>query len=379
MVAALSLVATACGGSAGSHPSGGPRATGTTAADPTGGPEASGRATAPVFAYYYLWWDAGHWRSHLGPAYPTDQAPLPLPATLDAHGCGTVNGYPGNVLTDVSQGLAYDQSDPRTIVDDVERAADAGLRGFAVNWIGDGTTDQSPTSSTTDERLAAVFDAVHRVNAEGKQFSIVVNYQSSAKSITTDQFTADFEYLLRTYGDDPALDHTWSPRPEVIAAGTWKYSDEDLATVSERFRSRLYLLGDEKPASWSAARAALLDGTTYYWSSQDPTRNPSSFAQLRDFASTVRSTTNPDGSPKTWLAPFTPGYNAMLLYDSPTCVPRDDGRTMHALFDGNGASEPDGWTFISWNEISEGSYVVPLTRYGTKYVDELRSIVGAGA
>ena len=129
---------------------------------------------------------------------------------------------------------------------------------------------------------------------------------------------------------------------------------------------------------WGAGRAAALDGVSYYWSSQDPYRNPASFATLTRFAKDVRATRNPDGTAKTWLSPFTPGYNAALLYKTPTCVPRDDGKTMQVLFAGNRASGPDGWTFISWNEISEGSYVVPLQRYGTKYVDDLATLLRQG-
>lgn len=331
---------------------------------------------APIFAIYYLWWDRSHWLSHLGPRYPVTAAPPPLPATLDASGCSTAERFPGNVVTDVSPQLAYDQSDPRTIQRDVELAAGAGLRGFVVNWIGTGAAQQTATSSDFNKRLAYVFDAVHRINASGRHFSVVLNYQSSAKKRTTAQFAADFGYFLSAYGHDPALDHSFSPLPEVVMAGTWKYSDAELGVISKAFRSRMYLIGDEKPASWDQARAEYLDGTSYYWSSQNPIKNPSSFATLQQFAATVRSTRNPDGSAKTWLAPFTPGYNASLLYHTPTCVPRDDGRTMHSLFDGNSASHPDGWTLISWNEITEGTYIVPLQRYGMRYVDVLRSITG---
>ena len=343
--------------------------------DPQGTKAAPRAGTKPVFVIYYLWWDKGHWTSHLGSNYPSGQSPLPLPATLDGTGCGTVTKYPGNVETDVSQGLAYDQGNPQTILADVELAASTGVTGFAVNWIGDGTTTQTPTSSGNNQRLASLIAAVHQVNAQGKPFKLMLDYQSSAKTLTMTQFTNDFDYFLARYGNDPAFDHTYSPRSEVIMAGTWKYSDADLATVAQTFRSRMYLLGDERPTTWDASRASSLDGTTYYWSSQNPYANAGSFKQLQSFAATVRSTKNPDGTHKTWLAPFIPGYNPMLLYKTPTCVPRDNGHTMHAVFDGNKASNPDGWTLISWNEISEGSYVVPLTRYGNAYVDQLRTIV----
>ncbi len=334
---------------------------------------------APVFAFYYMWWDRSHWLSRLGPAYPAAEAEAAsLPASLDARGCGATTAYPGNVETDISLGLAYDQSDPATIRRDVEQAAAAGLTGFLVNWIGTGQPGQGASSSAYDQRLANVFDAVHAVNAAGHRFRVILNYQSSAKVIPVNQIVTDVEWFTRTYGQDPALDHTWSSRPEVLLSGSWKYSDVDLGQVSRALRPNAYIIGDEKPSSWGAGRAAALDGVSYYWSSQDPYRNPASFATLTRFAKDVRATRNPDGTAKTWLSPFTPGYNAALLYKTPTCVPRDDGKTMQVLFAGNRASGPDGWTFISWNEISEGSYVVPLQRYGTKYVDDLAMLLRQG-
>jgi hypothetical protein len=333
---------------------------------------------APIYAIYYMWWDRRHWLSRLGRNYPSSSIPSPLPASLDASGCGTINRFDGNVETDISQGLAYDQANSQTIIDDVETAAAAGLNGFLVNWIGTGEVNQTQSSSNYNIRLAAMFAAVHRINATGKHFSLILNYQSSAKMLPLSQFTNDFQYFLANYQHDPALDHTYSAKPEVVMAGTWKYNDSDVAAISAQFRSHFYLIGDEKPASWDKARADNLDGTSYYWSSQNPERNQSSFATLKAFAATVRSSRNPDGSAKTWLAPFTPGYNATLLYHTPTCVPRNNGQTMHALFTGNSASAPDGWTFISWNEISEGSYVVPLTRYGTTYIHVLATITGSG-
>jgi hypothetical protein len=340
--------------------------------------------TKPVFADYYLWWDGPHWTSHLGPNYPYTQEPNPLPATLDTSSCGTLNNYPGNVETDVSQNLLYDQSNYQTILADVQEAAAAGLTGFAVDWAGDGTTTQTATSYTENQRLAYVFQAVHAVNAQGVAFKIILNYESSASLLTMQQFTNDFNYFLATYGNDPALDHTYSTAPEVIMAGSWKYPDADLQGIYQQFGYSLYLIGDERPTApaggyaWDAARAASLDGATWYWSSQDPNTDASSFAIVQSFASTIRSTPNANGTAKIWLAPFTPGYNGMLYYNTSTCVPRNEGQTMHALFDGNLQSNPDGWNFISWNEITEGTYVVPLTRYGDAYINTLKALIQAG-
>jgi hypothetical protein len=332
-------------------------------------------ARSAVFAIYYMWWDRQHWITRLGASYPVTARPNPLPATLDASSCGTVSSFKGNALTDVSQDLSYDQSKPSTILNDVELAARTGLTGFIVNWIGTGTTHQSVTSSNYNKRLQYMFDAVHTVNAEGHPFRLILNYQSSAKRLTPSQFTNDFNYFLTTYGTDKVLDHSYSTRPEVVMAGTWKYSNAALASISAQFRPRMYLIGDEKPASWNETRAKSLDGTSYYWSSENPNTNKSAFAKLTAFANVVRQTRNPDGRAKTWLAPFTPGYNAMLLYHTSTCVARDNGLTMTKLYAGNSASKPDGWTLISWNEISEGSYVVPLSRYGNRYLDVLTALL----
>jgi hypothetical protein len=347
------------------------------AAAPPASPAATPPPPKPVFVIYYLWWTHQHWLDRLGSQYPLAASPNPLPATLDATGCGATTPYAGNVLTDISQGLAYDQDNPATILNDVRLAASLGVTGFAVNWKGDGTTTQSPTSVAFNRRLQWVFDAAHQVTAEGTPFKIQLNYQGSANILPLPVIINDLAYFTARYAADPALDHTYSPKVELIWAGSWKYSDADLATVSQAARPGMYILGDEKPGTWNPARAAPLDGATYYWSSQDPYSNAASFGQLRQFGAAIHALTNPDGRPKTWLAPFTPGYNATLLYKTTTCVPRNGGATMRALYNGNRASNPDGWTLISWNEISEGSYIVPLTRYGPLFTDTLKAIIAA--
>jgi hypothetical protein len=328
----------------------------------------------PVFVMYYLWWSADHWQTRVGGNYPSGRTPAPLPATLDANGCGARSSYPGNKLTDVPASAGYDQN-AATIERDVRLAASTGIKGFAVNWSGSGASGQRIDSNVYNQRLQWVFDAVHKVNAEGIPFKVTLNYKGSANKLSTGTINGDLAYFSGRYGADQALDHSYSSRPEVIWAGSWKYSAKELAAVAKGSRNKMYIIGDEKPTTWNGTRAAQLDGASYYWSSQDPWGNPQSFTQMTKLANAVHAGINPDGRRKTWLAPFTPGYNAQLLYGTSTCVPRRDGQTMHALFNGNKATNPDGWTFISWNEISEGSYIVPLTRYGQKYTTELKTLI----
>ena len=338
------------------------------------------QTSKPVFAIYYLWWTNQHWHDLLGGAYPFTQAPNPLPASLDASGCKAVSRYSGNKLTDVSQTrgtqkFAYDQDSAQVVESDVRQAAAHGLSGFSVNWKGSGTAVQSPATNGFNRRLQYVFDAVHKLNSEGVPFKLLLNYQGSSTILSSTSITNDLNYYIARYGKDAAQDHTYSARPEIIWTGSWKYSDAIVSKISQAVRPRVYLIGDEKVASWDANAAQSFDGDSYYWSSQDPYGNAASFSQLQKLAASIRSSKNPDGSGKVWLAPFTPGFNSQLRFGGSTCVPRSNGATMHKLFDGNKATSPDGWLFISWNEIAEGTYITPLTRYGDLYLSTIANII----
>jgi hypothetical protein len=247
-----------------------------------------------------------------------------------------------------------------------------GVTGFAVNWNGTGQPTQTPTDDADNQRLEWMFQSARRLNSEGTPFHLILNYKGSANVLHPEVIANDLRYLTDLYAGEPTLDHTYSPLTEVIWAGSWKYTDNEIAAVRNATADTVYLIGDEKPTTWNAARVANLDGASYYWSSQNPYKNPTSFRQLSVWADLLRS------QHKTWIAPLTPGYNAQLLYGTSTCVPRNNGQTMHDLYTGNARSHPDGWFFISWNEIAEGSYIVPLTRYGTRYTDRLRDLIATG-
>jgi hypothetical protein len=329
-----------------------------------------------VFAYYYLWWSSNHWYSALGGAYPFNAKPLPLPATVDSTGCNPKAAFAGATLTDVPATLAG-QDDPGMIEAEVRQAASAGLAGFNVNWAGDGTTNQTIVSNVYTRRLQLVVNAVHKINAEGIPFKLWLSYKASAQVLPVSYIQNDLAFFLRTYGADPAFDRAQSTRLTVIWNGSRKYSLAILKTVSTAVRSKVRLLGDE--TTWSTARGAYLDGDAYYWSSQNPYGNPQSFQQIQALSAAVRASgRNPDGSVKVWVAPVTPGYDKQLAGGS-SCVPRRNGATVKVLFNGNLASSPDDWALISWNEISEGSYIKPMTRYGTSDLDVLSAVIRNGS
>jgi hypothetical protein len=286
-----------------------------------------------------------------------------------------VSSYAGNTLTDVPTRL-YSQDDPGFIEADVREAAAAGLAGFAVNWIGTGSVSQTATSNVYSKRLATMVNAVRKVNAEGIPFKLWLSYKASAKVLTSSAVANDLAYFARTYGSDPVFDRAQSSRTTVIWNGSRKYPVSTLQSMSAAFRSKLRIIGDE--TTWSTARAPYLDGNAYYWSSQNPYSNPQSFAQVKSLAASVRASgRNPDGSAKAWIAPLAPGYNKQLAGGS-SCTPRNGGNTLKTIFNGNRSSNPDAWALISWNEITEGTYIDPMTRFGRQDLDGVRSLVANG-
>ncbi len=378
VLVALAVALSACGSGAPTasraptttRPSSGP--TTPTQANQTTPPSPQ-TAGSRMFAFYYLWWDTQHWHARLGPNYPYGQVPSPLPATLAANGCGATTNYPGNQLTDVASPL-WTQDDPKQIQADVSMAALSGLTGFAVSWAGTGQPHQNASSSTFNRRLAMLVAAVHQINRQGTPFSLWVAYISSARIRTQDEINNDLSYLQSAYGTDSAFDHSNGGRPTLIMMGSRKYPQSVLDAVSARWRPHFYLVGDENWNTWNSAKAADFDADQYYWSSQNPVTNQGSFADIARLAAEVRSTRNPDGSAKQFFSPLAPGYNKELGGGT-GCVPRNGGQTMRDIYAGNSAAHPDGWMVISWNEIDEGTYIVPLERYGSQSLDTLSSII----
>ena len=66
-------------------------------------------AAANVYLHYYLWWTPQHWRDKLGPTYPLDASPLPLPGSIDANGCNPHAAYRGATIVDLPTEGPYNQ------------------------------------------------------------------------------------------------------------------------------------------------------------------------------------------------------------------------------------------------------------------------------
>jgi hypothetical protein len=329
----------------------------------TGDTQAAGKPK--VYAYYYLWWSAQHWQHKLGPNYTYGASPLPLPAVTDADGCNAASYYAGNQLLDVPAALVS-QDDPGAIEADILTAKNAGIGGFWLNWTGDGTPAQTHTSVTYTRRLAEAFAASARVGG----FSNWISYKAASMP-SADAIINDLNFVYNAFQNEPAWERI-DGKPVVTFTGSRKYSDADVLKVTSALRDRMFLVGDESRTTLTPERIAMFDAITYYWSSQDPYGNPQSFAQVKEMGDKVHA------AGKRWYAPLNPGYNSSLLTGEATCIPRRNGDTIRLLWNGNLASNPDGWGFISWNEIAENTHIKPMQKWGTTSLDALSGLINSG-
>ena len=358
----VSLVAAGCGTSptAAPTPSASRAAAGPTASP--GGPHGPGT----VYVHYYLWWTSQHWTDKLGPAYPYTTAPIP--GSIDGQGCNPTVSYSGAQIVDVPTEGLYDQTQPATFGRHIDLANQAGLKGFLADWQGTGDPAQGVTSSGYNSRFDLLVKTVDAYDsAHGATFGLGLAYAAFGDyARPASKLIADLRYFVSRYGSDPAFRNGYSSKPIVMWLDSRKFSPQTIQAVSRAVEPYVYLLGDETATSWPND-GQYLDGTSYYWSTQDPWNNSRAGSAVSDLASQVHA----DG--KSWFAPFIAGYNKQLMGGG--CVQRRGTQTLTKLWQLNGAARPDGWFGISWNEFVENTYLEPSKRYGSTYLDALAALI----
>ena len=351
------------------HSSGQASSTASPVASASAAPQPAITGPPTVYVHYYLWWTQQHWADKLGPAYPYSTAPIP--GSIDAGGCNPSVAYTGATIVDVpSEGL-YDQTQASTFEHHIDLAAQAGLKGFLADWQGTGNASQAVSSSGYNARLDLLVKTVDAYNtAHGTSFGLGLAFASFGNySRPASQVIADLNYFVNRYGSDPAFANRYSSKPIVMWLDSRKFSPATIQAVSRAIEPKAYLLGDETAASWPND-GRYFDGTSYYWSTQNPWSNARAGSAVADLASQVRA------SGKQWFAPFIAGYNKQLLGGS--CVQRKGTTTLDQLWQINGATRPDGWFGISWNEFVENTYLEPSKLYGSMYLDALAKLIKTG-
>jgi hypothetical protein len=275
----------------------------------------------PLFAYYYIWFDAPSW----------DRAKKDYP--LLGH---------------------YSSDDADVMRQHIKWAKAAGIRGFFVSWK---STDK------LNSRLSQLIKV-----ADEEDFKLAIIYQGldfNRNPLPADRVAADLDYFETHYSSDVAFNAF--EKPMVIWSGTWKFTRDQVQSVTKGRRDHLLILASEKNVTDYQNLADLVDGDAYYWSSVNPDTYPNYSQKLAALGQAVHEKGG------LWIAPASPGFDATDI-GGKTVVDRKDGKTLQVEMKAALQSAPDVIGLISWNEFSENSYVEPSEKYGHRYLDVLTDI-----
>lgn len=301
----------------------------TPAASQAASPEATPAGEAirvPVLAYYYIWFEPSSWSRA--------KSDLPLLGR-------------------------YSSDDPAVMRQHVRWAKAAGIDGFIVSW---------KDTEILSRRLKQLVQIAHE-----EDFQLVIIYQGldfDRQPLPVERVAADLDYFIDRYAGDPAF--TLFPRPVVIWSGTWEFSRDEIAYVTDSRRDRLLILASERNPDLYAVIADLVDGDAYYWSSVNPATYPNYAEKLAAMASAIHT------GGGLWIAPAAPGFDARMI-GGERIVDRLDGATLQTEFATALGSSPDAIGLISWNEFSENSHLEPSCNYGAHYLTVLAGIAGSTA
>ena len=276
----------------------------------------------PVFAYYYIWFDTKSW----------DRAKIDYP----------ILGR-------------YSSDDAEVMLQHIKWAKAAGIDGFIVSW------------KSTDKLNPRLDQLVELASKEGFKLAIIYESLDFARDpLPVEKVRTDLDYFIARYAGHTVFD--LYQKPVIIWSGIWKYSVEDVQSVTQDRREHLLILASEKNVEGYQRVASLVDGDAYYWSSVNPETHPGYVEKLKDMGETVHA----NGG--IWVAPAAPGYDARLVGGT-TVVERNDGQTLKNEMKAAYRSSPDAIGIISWNEFSENSHIEPSQSYGKYYLDILADII----
>ena len=279
---------------------------------------------APLFAYYYIWFDPKSW----------DRAKIDLPELGK-----------------------YSSDDEQVLRQHVRWAKEAGIDGFIVGW------KSTPKLNARLEKMLQI--------ADEENFKILMIYQAldfERNPLAISTVGSDMDEFIAKHMKHPSL--KVFPKPVMIWSGTWKFSAGDIESITKPRRNQLLILGTAKNIKDYRRVAASLDGNAYYWSSVDLNTNDNYESKLSEMAEAVHQYNG------LWIAPAAPGFDARLVGGTKS-INRNDGQTLREQMRAANQANPDVIGLISWNEFSENTYIEPSQKYGHTYVNLLKEIRSA--
>jgi hypothetical protein len=283
-------------------------------------------APQPVLAYYYIWFDPSSWA----------RAKTDFPV------------------------LGHYSSDERQVMrQHIKWAKDAGIEGFIVSW---------KNSTVLNRRLERLMEI-----AQEEDFKLAMIYQGLdfyREPLPVSRVAADFDIFIERYASHPTF--AIFDKPIMIWSGTWKFSVEEVAGVTEGRRKDLLILASERNPEEYERLATHVDGDAYYWSAVDPLTDGSYQKKLTAMSEAIHAHNG------LWLSPVAPGFDARLI-GGERVVERRDGETLRREMDAAMIASPDAIGVISWNEFSENTHIEPSENHGARYLEVLADILGGTA
>jgi hypothetical protein len=286
-------------------------------------PVAAAAGPTPIYAYYYIWFNASSWNR----------------AKVD---------YP--VLG------RYSSDEASIMRRHIRLAKDAGIDGFIVSW---------KSTPVLDQRLSTLIAVAQR-----EHFKLAMMYQGldyERRPLPVEKVRSDLDLFVHRFASSPVF--RGFGKPVVAWSGTWAFTRRQVESVTAQFRDPLLLLATERNLRDYRSKASAFDGDAYYWSSANPRTYPRYEEKLAEMGAAAHETGG------LWFAPAAPGFDARLIGGT-SVVPRRDGATLRTELDAAEQSSPDVIGLISWNEFTENSHVEPSTRYGTKALEVVADVEG---
>ena len=279
-------------------------------------PAAAATRPDPLFAYYYIWFNAGSWN---------------------------------RAKTDYPLLGRYSSDDRGVMEQHVDWAKQAGIDGFIVSW------KSTPVLNRRLERLIEVADAEH--------FKLLVIYQGldfHREPLPASRVGADLDFFIRRFASDRAFDVFG--KPLVIWSGTPRFSRAELAR-GDASRGATPFTSWPPSATWRAT------GASPRWSTATPTTGR---------RSTRAPTRARPRSSRGWERRSTPAAASGSLRRRPASTPErsaapasSSGATVRRCARSSTPrrrSSPDAIGLISWNEFSENTHIEPSRRHGSRYL-----------
>ncbi|MCL4561057.1 MAG: hypothetical protein M1281_10620 [Chloroflexi bacterium] len=288
---------------------------------PASTPTPTTQSPLPVLAYYYIWYNTSSWN---------------------------------RAKTDYPILGKYSSNDSNVMLQHILWAKSAGIQGFIVSW---------KSTDTLNGRLAQL---IHL--ADEQNFKLAIIYQGldfNRNPLPVSRVAADLDTFIARFASDPAFN--LFGKPLVIWSGTWMFTPQEIASVTETRRSKLLILASEKNVDGYLRVANLVDGDAYYWSSVDPSTYPGYQQKLDEMGQAIHEHQG------LWIAPAAAGFDARLVGGTRT-ISRNNGDTLRLEYNAAVQSSPDAVGIISWNEFSENSAIEPSVDYGDTALQTLAEI-----